>query len=90
MCPLTNKCPKAAGLQIATAVVEDDTDETNTHCADSSSHADSVDRHEPIVRNNPGTDNVCTGGNPGNRRAKESSSHGSDTATAAGSATTGC
>jgi len=85
-----DSCPTTAENQLMAQGNENNTEGTNTHCVDSSSHADSVDRHEPIVRNNPGTDNVCTGGNPGNRRAKESSSHGSDTATAAGSATTGC
>ena len=80
--------PTIAEGQLSEPVNENNTAGTNTHCADSSSHADSVDRHEPIVHDNPGADNVCPGGNPGNRRGKKSPSRGSDTATAAESAAT--
>jgi len=41
--PLNDKCPKIAAYQLTNKVSEDNTDETNTHCVDSSSHADSVD-----------------------------------------------
>jgi len=80
---LLDSCPKAADGQLTNQVNENVTEGTNTHCADSSSHADSVDRHAPIIHGNPDRDNVCTGGNLGNRRPKMSPSHGTDTATAA-------
>ena len=48
-CPLNNKCPKIAEIQLISVVDANNTDGTNTHCADSSSCADSVDRHEPMV-----------------------------------------
>ena len=47
--PLNNKCPKIAAIQLTSVVGANNTDGTNTHCADSSSCADSVDRHEPMV-----------------------------------------
>ena len=47
--PVNNKCPKIAEIQLTNKVGENNTDGTNTHCADSSSHADSVDRHELVT-----------------------------------------
>ena len=47
--PLNNKCPKIAKSQSTNKVGENVTEGTNIHCVDSSSCADSVDRHKPIV-----------------------------------------
>ena len=80
-CPSNDKCPKPAEIQSTDQVGENLTVGTNTHCVDSSSHADLVDRHAPIVPDNPDRDNVCAGGNLGNRRPKMSLSQGTDTAT---------
>ena len=46
--PLNNRCSKTAGLQATSDVDANVTEGTNTHCVDSSSHTDSVDRHEPL------------------------------------------
>ena len=66
--PLNNKCSKIAEIQSTSVVDANNTDGTNTHCADSSSCADSVDRHVPVAHHNTGTHNVCTGGDPGDHR----------------------
>ena len=48
--PLNDKCPtKVARNQPTKQVKENVTEGTNTHCVDSSSHADSVGRHRPIT-----------------------------------------
>jgi len=85
---LLDSCPKAVEGQLTRQVDENNTEGTNTHCVDSPSHTDSVDRCTPIIHSNPDTDNVCTGGNLGNHRPEMSLSHGTDTATAAEFATT--
>jgi len=79
--PLKDECPKTAESQSTNQIDENVSEGTNTHCVDSSSHADSVDRHAPIIHGNPDRDNVCTGGNLGNHRPKMSLSQGTDTAT---------
>ena len=47
--PLNNKCPKIAEIQLTNKVGENNTDGTNTHCVDGSSHADSAVRHDLVT-----------------------------------------
>jgi len=47
--PLNNKCPNVVENQSTKQVNENVTEGTNTHCVDSSSHSDSVDRHTPMI-----------------------------------------
>jgi len=72
--PLNNKCPKIAEIQSTCKVGENNTDETNTHCADSSSHADSVDRPKPIVLaiDNPDRCDACPCCDPDTRDGRVS------------------
>jgi len=74
--PSTDKCPKTAGNQPTNQVSETVTEGTNTHCVDSSSHADSVDRHATIVQatDNPGRHDVCPCSDPDTRDELVSSS----------------
>ena len=71
MHPLNDKCPKVAKIQLTNKVGENNTDGTNTHkhCVDSSSRADSVDRHEPMVLATDKFDccDVCPCCDPGTR-----------------------
>jgi len=47
--PSNNKCPKIAKSQSTIKVSENNTEGTNTHCVDSLSHAQSVDRHRLVA-----------------------------------------
>ena len=78
--PLNNKCPKIAENQSTNKVGENNTEGTNTHCADSSSHADSVDRLKPIVlaTDNPDRCDACSCCDPDTRDARVSLSQSTE------------
>jgi len=66
---LNGKCPKIAKSQSTNNVSEINTEGTNTHCVDGSSHANSVDRHQPIglATDNPDRCDACPCCHPDNR-----------------------
>jgi len=79
-CPLNDKCPKIAESQPINKVSENNTEGTNTHCVDSSSHADSLDRPKPIVlaTDNPDRCDACPCCDPDTRDGRVSLSQSTE------------